>query len=78
MADLTSCYGTLTGLWIDARMTWRLPGLSIFSSLQPHRDMQVCIYNCEHLAPEVCGLNQPQLRFIQGDICPDMLMSTKR
>jgi hypothetical protein len=75
MADLTDCHSTLSCLWIDARITWRLPGLSVFSSLQPQHDMQVCFYNCKYVAPEVCGLDQPQLRFLRGDIRPDMLKS---
>lgn len=75
MADLADCHGTASSLWIDARTTWCLPGVSMFSSLTPQTDMQVCIYNCEHLAPEVCGFDQPQLRFLKGDIHPGMLES---
>lgn len=77
MADFADCHGTVACLWIDARMTWRFPGYSLFSMLQPGRDLQVFIYNCEHLAPELLTLNHPQLQFVKGNIHLDLLVSSQ-
>lgn len=74
MADLADGQRALSSIWIDARITWHLPGCSMFSFLQPQRDLQVCIYHCEHLAPEVCGLDKPPLRFLQGGLHRSMLV----
>lgn len=74
LADFAECRGVMSHLWIDARMDWRLPQFSLFSAMQPSGDVQVCIYNCEHLAPELVGLQHSQLQFVSGDLHPGMLV----
>ncbi len=76
MADWADCYGLVSSLWIDARITWRLLGFSMFGALQPQRDMQICIYNSEYLAPELSNFHHPQLSFVRGGIHPSMFEPT--
>jgi hypothetical protein len=73
LADFAECRGSMSHLWIDARMDWRLPEFSLSSAMQPSGDIKVCIYNCEHLSPDLVGLKHSQLEFVSGDIHPGML-----
>lgn len=75
MADFANCYGLVSSLWIDARLTWRLHGFSMLQALEPQENIQVYIYNCEYLAPEVSDFYHPQLHFIKAGIHPAMFES---
>jgi hypothetical protein len=72
LSDFAECRGVMSHLWIDARMSWRLPPFSVFSTIQPSADIQVCIYNSECLPPYLTDLQHPQLSFVSRDLNPAM------